>query len=298
MRRALWFGTANRCGRALAIATIVPALAIAGGAVAWLLLRSTPEKTVAQYLAYAKAGDQQKVKTLVSAETLKASAELEKTMASQFGGMVGGTSLLTEMAPTRHMDLEVKVGKAEVKGKLATVPVTYKPKGNVGIMAKAFDRPMPVKCVKEGWRWKVDYADELKMSQQFMGQFAPAVKDSLAKAFAGGMSDALKKMGTPGGAASPPDTPASGTTGAASAAELVQQGITAKRAGNLAQAAATFADAIKADAGNCDAHWGLAWVLVDQGKKQEARAHFEQVSELATDSKMRDEAKAALGRIK
>jgi thiol-disulfide isomerase/thioredoxin len=71
----------------------------------------------------------------------------------------------------------------------------------------------------------------------------------------------------------------------------------AKKRGDLQLAAAKFRQAIRADSGRADAHWGLAWVLVAQGQKAKAISEFLAVRRLSADAQMRQEAAAAIARL-
>ena len=81
-------------------------------------------------------------------------------------------------------------------------------------------------------------------------------------------------------------------------AALVAEGLAAKRTGKFDESTAKLKEAIAQAPENVDAHWGLAWVLADQGKEQEAIAHFEVVIELTDDREKVQEAQAAIQRLK
>jgi len=104
-------------------------------------------------------------------------------------------------------------------------------------------------------------------------------------------------MGPPGEMAPPPDMPgaepgppAAGGGSAAKALQLKQQG-------NYDAAAAEYRKVIAADSEDADAHWGLAWILAEQGKTDEAKGEFETFLGLSDDQAKMKKAEAALQRL-
>lgn len=104
--------------------------------------------------------------------------------------------------------------------------------------------------------------------------------------------------GATGGPAGGPPPGMGGPPGGADATALVDEGMAAKDAGDLDEAADKFGEAIGVDPNNEEAHWGLAWVLAQQGEAEEAIAEFEMVLELTLDAKRQSEAEAAIERLK
>jgi len=106
-------------------------------------------------------------------------------------------------------------------------------------------------------------------------------------------------MGPPPGEAGPPPMPGAGpgapspAGGGGSAAKALQL----KHEGNYDQAAAEYRNLLAADPNNADAHWGLAWVLAEQGKRDQAKAEFEKFISMSSDQAKISEAKAAVGRL-
>ncbi len=77
----------------------------------------------------------------------------------------------------------------------------------------------------------------------------------------------------------------------------VQKAWHLKRQGKYDEAAALYKAVLDKDANNVSAHWGLAWILAEQGKKQEAIEHFRKVVKLSKKRAWVREAKAALKRL-
>ncbi len=96
-------------------------------------------------------------------------------------------------------------------------------------------------------------------------------------------------MGPPAGPAAAPPS-AGGAASAASALAL-------KHEGRYDEAAAEYGSILAADPDNAGAHWGLAWILAEQGKATQARTHFEKFIELSDDQTRISEARAALERM-
>lgn len=296
------------------IVSVFVILALLGGAGAWfLLLRSTPEQAVKRFLAAAQAGNETAARAQMSAETLKLLDELQKSM-SAFGPLAADMKLAARMAPATQLDATITVGKAKVEGNSASVPVRVKPRrGDAGRYAAFLNQPM--RCVKEGGRWKLDFTGELKMARQVMqmmtsrggmSQFIQAAARQYGTAASGGGGSALTLpnlapgTGTPAGTAAPTGTSAVATGGsgqADSVAALVQAGVAAKKAHSYESAAAAFNQALALDPANVEAHWNLAWVLADQGRKAKAVEHFRRIPELTRDARMVSEAASAVARL-
>ncbi len=81
------------------------------------------------------------------------------------------------------------------------------------------------------------------------------------------------------------------------AAERYERGIQLKAAGRMAEAAQELRAAIQADPAHVEAHFALAWVLIETGDRQAAAAEFRKVIELAPDSQRAAESQRALGRL-
>jgi len=82
------------------------------------------------------------------------------------------------------------------------------------------------------------------------------------------------------------------------AAVLVEEALAAKREGRLDEAEAKLYEAIELDADNVRAHWVLAWTLVALEREPEAVGEFRIVVELAPEGEMKQQAEAALERMK
>ncbi len=102
----------------------------------------------------------------------------------------------------------------------------------------------------------------------------------------------------PGDTAPPPDMPGAApgpapAGGGGSPAKALQL----KHEGNYDAAAAEYRNVIASDPNNADAHWGLAWILAEQGKTDEAKAEFEAFLGLSDDQAKMKDAEAALQRL-
>lgn len=78
---------------------------------------------------------------------------------------------------------------------------------------------------------------------------------------------------------------------------LCERALVLKRAGNLAGAAALYQEAIGLDPRSVQGHWGLAWVLATQDRREEAIGEFGQVLQWSQDDVLTAEAEAALKRL-
>lgn len=297
MRSGRKRSTGPRIGPAVIVVVV---LVVVVGAVAawWFFLRSTPQRTVAQFLEAAKAQDEEKLTSLMTEETVKLLDQVQKDMEAQFGGMGAGVSGGPGMAAGLAMGLSYGakgVGKASIEGDKATVSLQRE----TGT-GRAFGQDL--RLVKEGGKWKIDFAAELQMAALFAkamgGKSAESMKE-MVEEMRPDLEKLAKEMGheMPRAEAPAPAAEARVPT-AADPAALVAEGLAAKRAGKFDEAAAKLKEAIAQAPDNIDAHWGLAWVLADQGKDQEAIAHFERVVELTDDQEKMQEAQAAIQRLK
>lgn len=290
------------------------AVVVVLGAVAawWIFLRSTPERTVRDYLAACKAGNEQAAKACLSAASVKELDSLGKAMPAELSALMGSVKLATSLVIPPMFDLEAEVGKAEVKGGSATVPVKLKPKDpNNKMMQMLTARPRTVKCVREGGKWKLDFAAELKRANQFIGAFAGRmgnmgeIAKTMGQQYAGAMSAAGGPGAAPSAASAPSVAPpttagtpaATATAPSAEAAGLISAGMSDKQQADYTAAAAKFKQALALEPNNADAHWGLAWVLADQNKKPQAIQHFQKVIQLSPDATRRSQAQEAITRL-
>ncbi len=81
------------------------------------------------------------------------------------------------------------------------------------------------------------------------------------------------------------------------AAEHYEQGMELKAAGRMAEAAEKLRAAIEADPTHVEAHWALAWVLIETGDRQAAAAELRKVIELAPGSDRAAGSQRALDRL-
>jgi hypothetical protein len=307
-------------GGKVIIVVVVLVVVVAGAAGWWFFLRSTPEKVVAQYVAAAKAGNEQGATACLSAGTVKALDGLKQAMGAALGPTGSSIKLATSLLVPPTLDMDVEIGKATVQGDTATVAVKLRAKGGAAAGpgaapgAALAGQSRPLKCVREGGQWKIDQSQELAMASQFMTAFtAGGGLQKFAEKMGREMGQGMQGMAKGLGQASPAPSPLAGATapgGAPSAsgpttpqtfggpAALVAAGMAQKAAGHLDAAAAKLNRALQLDPNNCDAHWGLAWVLVDQGKKADAKSHFQKVIELNADPKKTSGAREALARMK
>jgi Flp pilus assembly protein TadD len=85
--------------------------------------------------------------------------------------------------------------------------------------------------------------------------------------------------------------------GAGETTDHYGQGLALKRAGKMQEAAAELRLAVTENPSHADAHWSLAWVLVELGDRDEAAREFGKVIELEPDSEHSREAFRAINRL-
>jgi Tol biopolymer transport system component len=101
-----------------------------------------------------------------------------------------------------------------------------------------------------------------------------------------------------GGPAAPAAAPRGTAPQGQGVAALLEKAAAAKRDGDLKEAETLLRQALQVDPNSAQAHWLLAWVLVAKEDKAAAADELRKVIELAADPKMKQEAQAALDRMK
>ena len=94
----------------------------------------------------------------------------------------------------------------------------------------------------------------------------------------------------------PPPGPGAGPPAAVGGASPASA-LALKHEGNYDGAAAAYTGILATDPDNADAHWGLAWILAEQGNAALARTHFDKFIALSDDEARISEARAALQRM-
>ena len=97
------------------------------------------------------------------------------------------------------------------------------------------------------------------------------------------------------GASRPTTTP---TEGGASADALIERAVAAKSEGRLPAAEQALRSALQVDPASVRARMALAWTLVALERREEAKAEFQVVVDSAPAGPDRDEAAAALARMR
>jgi hypothetical protein len=139
---------------AVTVVVIVAILAIAGGALWFFMLRSTPEKAVATMLQAQIDGDEELLKSVLTEDS------------QRWASMgAGAMRMANENAP------EYEVGEAEMDGEQAKVPVTYTMPEQMQQMTNTTEVTMNYVVQKEDGEWKVDLAETMKaMMGNIMGR--------------------------------------------------------------------------------------------------------------------------------
>jgi len=194
-----WAG--EQSGRTVIIVVVILVVVVGAAAGWWFLLRSTPEQTVKAYVAAMEEGDEEGILALMTDETAKLMTQLKQQAEAQFGPMPEATP---GMGPQMGEGIE-SIGKANIKGNAATVAIKTKP-------MKIGDMEMPgfeqeIKLAKEGGKWKIDMAEELKMGAMFVemmtgGELESAFKE-MAEGLAEGLESAFEEMAEGGEPAGP-----------------------------------------------------------------------------------------------
>ena len=73
--------------------------------------------------------------------------------------------------------------------------------------------------------------------------------------------------------------------------------LAAKREGNLELAFTRYIAVLLRSPDHIEAHWGIAWILAQQGENEAAIEHFQAVVQLSDDPEKIRECNAALARL-
>ena len=139
--------TRARSGRARGV-VLVLVLLIAAGAAAWyFLLRSTPERTVAEMIVAARSGERVMLLALF--------AENSQDLVTAFGGAAGGPPIWQQMLLGNEQSAYT-IGRATITGDRATVPLTMQAPDAIADLTDLREYTVDYALVREGWRWKVD----------------------------------------------------------------------------------------------------------------------------------------------
>jgi hypothetical protein len=136
----------SRVGSAAStVVTIIAILALAGGAVWYFMLRSTPEKAVATMLQAQIDGDTEALKSVLTEDS--------QQWASMSGAAMGAAN---QDAP------EYEIGEAEIDGDDATVPVSYAIPEDMQQFTNTTEFEIDYVCQREDGAWKIDLADTMR----------------------------------------------------------------------------------------------------------------------------------------
>jgi hypothetical protein len=173
-------------GKSGLIVVIILIIAVLAGAAWYVFLRSTPEKTVKQFLQASEKGDKEAVVNLLS-EKSKADGDSFARDINPMEGAKGG-----EKKPA------YKIGPATITGTEAIVPVIFEvPKEQAAMMGSEFSLPMCL--VKEGMQWKIDSKKtENAMMAEVMKKMGGMIQEMMKKG-GGGMEMPPPAAGGPGG---------------------------------------------------------------------------------------------------
>ena len=151
-------------GKWIAVVVVVLVILGAGGVGAWyFLLRSTPERTLEQFMQASTRGDQEAVKACLSSESL----EMADSFGDGMAGMGRGAPRTSAGDDAEKPEVDYTIGSAEVEGDKATVPLTLKMPEGVAQRTGTTEFKINYALVKEEGKWKVDL--KATMAEMFRG---------------------------------------------------------------------------------------------------------------------------------
>ncbi len=230
-------------------------------AVWWLFLRSTPEETVAAFIKAAESGDAERIDSYLSAETVKLADELEGLYEDYYGATPN--YVLRGLFSLWGWDIlgaQTTIEKAKFHSEGATVQVVFE--AEAGQFTPGRLKMMSsVDLVRENGVWKIDLTGApLFPSRDNRGRRVTHTLRGMHRVVA------------------------------------VAEAMTAKEAGDYKEAEKEFREVIALDPDNVRAHWGLAWVLAETDRKEEAIEEFKWVAGRPNPER-RHEAEAAIKRL-
>jgi len=145
-----------------------------------------------------------------------------------------------------------------------------------------------------GWEERTKLMGERLANPAVRGEIVRAVEQAKAEetAAVGALRRALVDFAPTPGIQPPAGGPAS-----REAQQHYEQGLRLKRAGRHAEAAEHLGAATQADPQHVEAHWALAWVLIELNNRDGAAQAFRKVIELAPETEKAEEARKALARL-
>jgi hypothetical protein len=149
-RRARGTGGA---GKWIAVVVVLLVLGGGGAGAGWyFFLRSTPEKTMEQYVAATMAGDEAGAKACLSSESQREAGPVAGGMGAFLRGLAGRGAGGEE----EKTQAEYEIGKAKIEGKRATVPLTVPVPERVSQATGTTEFTINCVLLKEDGRWKID----------------------------------------------------------------------------------------------------------------------------------------------
>jgi len=140
--------SSGMAGRALGVVLFIIVVAAAAAAGWYFFVRSTPEKTVRQFMAASDANDVEAIKPLLSSRSREAMSRME--------------SLLPQGAKEKGPQTDYELGKARINGDKATVPMIVKLPEKASKLMSMAELTITWGLVKENGKWVIDMGETMK----------------------------------------------------------------------------------------------------------------------------------------
>lgn len=138
-------------GRVLGVVLFIIVVAAAGAACWYFFVRSTPEKTVRQFMAASDANDVEAIKPLLSSRSREAMSRMESLISKHSKASNG-----------KGPKTDYKLGETKIDGDRAAVPMTITlPKGASKLMGMS-ELTIEWGLVKENGKWVIDMGETMK----------------------------------------------------------------------------------------------------------------------------------------
>ncbi len=142
--------SSGMAGRALGVVLFIIVVAAAAAAGWYFFVRSTPEKTVRQFMAASDANDVEAIKPLLSSRSREAMSRMESLLPKD-----------SNAAKEKGPQTDYKLGKAKINGDKATVPMRVKLPERASKLMSTAELTITWGLVKEKGKWVIDMGETM-----------------------------------------------------------------------------------------------------------------------------------------
>lgn len=159
-------GRSGGAGKWIAIVVVLLVIVGGGAGAGWyFFLRSTPEKTMEQFMAASMAGDEEAVKACLSSDSQPMASGAARGMGAFGRGPRGRGAGGDEEKP----QVDYEIGQAKTEGKRATVPLTMQAPEGVSQGTGMTEFTVNYVLLREDGKWKIDFGETMEEMMRGLG---------------------------------------------------------------------------------------------------------------------------------